>query len=195
MKYTQIPSNTFEQIQLNAGVLLTDFDPTTGELSLEDIIGATSGGVNFTDTPSFTDYGDDIDNCPKNTKELKRVDSREVKMTGTYITVNSNLVRDLIATADVSEVKTGEGSSATKVADKITPRDDIIDDDFKDLWWVGDYSNEDGGFIAIHMMNTLSTAGFQIQSGDKSKGNFSFEYTAHYSIENQTQVPYEVYVA
>ena len=36
-------------------------------------------------------YGDDIDNCPKNTKELKKLDSWEAKMSGTFVTVTAEL--------------------------------------------------------------------------------------------------------
>ena len=49
-------------------------------------------------------------------------------------------------------------------------------------------------FIAIKIMNALSTGGFKIKSDDKSKGNFDFEYTGHYSIKNAETVPYEVYI-
>lgn len=188
MKFTQIPTNTFKELQLNAGVLLKDFSPSTATLNNSDIIGATSGGIQFTDTPSFKDYGEDIDNCPKNTLELKQIEDREVKISGTYITVNTDLVKSLIGSADVdSEDNT-----------KIIPRDTLSESDFDDIWWVGDYSDKNdasnGGFIAIHMKNALSTGGFQIQSGDKAKGTFAFEYTAHYSIANQNEVPYEVYL-
>ena len=185
MKFTQIPPEAFQELQLNAGVLLSSFTPGSGELQAEDILGATSGGVNFTATPSYTDFGEDIDNCPKNTKELKQLDSWEILMSGTYVTVNANQVKSLIGPADVSTTK-------------ITPRNDLADTDFADIWWVGDYSDkngeENGGFIAIHMLNTLSSGGFQIQSGDKAKGQFAFEYTAHFSIKAQDTVPFEVYV-
>ena len=43
-------------------------------------------------------------------------------------------------------------------------------------------------------MNALSTGGFQIQTGDKTKGQFAFEYTAHYSMKNQDKVPFEIYI-
>ena len=49
MKFTQIPTTTFEQIQLNAGILCSGFAPATGTVS--GLIGATTGGINFTDTP------------------------------------------------------------------------------------------------------------------------------------------------
>lgn len=189
MKYTQIPQDTFNNIQLNAGVLLKGFAPENGTLKATDILGATSGGVNFTATPSFIDYGEDIDNCPKNMKELKQLDGWEAKMSGTFVTVTAELAAKLTGAADTA-------------TDKVTPRNDLKASDFADLWWVGDYSavNEDGtkganaGFCAIHLLNSLSTGGFQIQSGDKAKAQFAFEFTGHYSMDNPETVPFEIYV-
>ena len=45
------------------------------------------------------------------------------------------------------------------------------------------------------MMNTLSTGGFQVASSNRAKGQFAFEFTAHYSMNEQDTVPFEVYVA
>ena len=185
MKYAKIPETTFQNLQLNAGVLLSAFDPGTATVANESIIGATTGGVNFTATPTFSDYGEDIDNCPKNMMELKKLDSWEISMGGTYVTVDANAVKSLVGAADVS-------------GNKITPRNDVLLSDFTDVWWVGDYSDKNGetngGFVAIHMMNALSTGGFAIQSSDNGKGNFAFTYTAHYSMDAQDTVPFEVYV-
>ncbi len=185
MKYTKIPETAFQNLQLNAGVLLSTFNPESATVANESIIGATTGGINFTATPTFSDYGDDIDNCPKNMKELKKLDSWEISLSGTYVTVDANAVKALVGAADVS-------------GNKITPRNDLKLTDFTDVWWVGDYSDQNGetngGFVAIHMMNALSTGGFAIQSNDNGKGNFAFTYTAHYSINAQDTVPFEVYV-
>ena len=185
MKYTKIPETTFQNLQLNAGVLLSAFNPESATVANESIIGATTGGVNFTATPTFSDYGEDIDNCPKNMMELKKLDSWEISMSGTYVTVDANAVKSLVGAADVS-------------GNKITPRNDVLLSDFTDVWWVGDYSDKNGetngGFVAIHMMNALSTGGFAIKSSDNGKGNFAFTYTAHYSMSAQETVPFEVYV-
>lgn len=191
-KFTQIPTNTFKKLQLNAGILTTNFDPVTGELTASNIIGATSGGVSFEATPSFSDFGEDIDNCPKNTKELKRLDSWEAKMSGSFVTMDTTAAVSVIGTAAV----------ASDDQTKVVPRNSVDAEDFKDIWWVGDYSdvNEDGssagkaGFIAVKLINALSTGGFKIQSGDKAKGTFEFEYTGHYSIENTNIVPFELYI-
>lgn len=188
MKFTQIPTNTFKEIQLNAGILLTDFAPATATVDADDILGATSGGVNFNATPAFKDYGEDIDNCPKNTKELKKLEDWDVKISGTFATVNTALAKSLLAAADI-------GSTDTT---KITPRNALAATDFDDIWLVGDYSDKNGatngGFVAIKLINALSTGGFQMQTADKDKGKFSFEYTAHYSMSAPETVPFEVYI-
>lgn len=191
-KFTQIPIDTFKKLQLGAGLLTSEFDPATGELTASNIVGATSGGVSFEATPSFSDFGEDIDNCPKNTKELKELDSWETKMSGSFVTMDT--------TAAVSVV--GAASVASDDPTKVVPRNSVNDTDFKDIWWVGDYSdvNEDGssagkaGFIAIRLIDALSTGGFKIQSGDKAKGTFEFEYTGHYSIKHIDTVPFELYI-
>ena len=188
MKYTKIPETTFQNLQLNAGVLLSSFNPASATVSDEAIIGATTGGINFTATPTYTDFGEDIDNCPKNMKELKKLDSWEAKCSGTFVTVDTAVAKSLIGAADI-------GPSDTT---KVTPRNDLAQADFSDIWIVGDYSDKNGdtngGFIAIHMMNALSTGGFQIKTADKEKGQLAFEYTAHYSMSAQDTVPFEVYV-
>ena len=186
MKFTQIPTDTFENLQMNAGILLDEFTPSTGVIG--KIIGATTGGINFTATPTYSDYGEDIDNCPKNMKELKKLDSWEATLSGTFASVSASLAKTLIGAADA------DSSDATH----IVPRNDILETDFQDIWWVGDYSNlngdTNGGFCAVHLINALSTGGFQIQSTDKAKGQFAFSFTGHYSMDDQSRVPFEIFV-
>ena len=188
MKYTQIPANTFKELQLNAGILTSNFAPTTGTVESNTMLGATSGGISFAATPTYADWGDGIDNCPKNMMELKKLESWEIKMSGTFLTVNTAQAKSLMAAADI-------GSSDTT---KVTPRNDVALTDFNDIWWIGDYSDKNGatngGYIAIHMMNALSTGGFQLQSSDKAKGQFAFEYSAHYSMDAADTVPFEIYI-
>ena len=181
MKYTQIPISTFQQLQINAGMLLKKFDPETTPVE-GDKLGATTGGINFTATPTYSDYGEDIDNCPKNTLELKRQDDVEVKLSGTFVTINTAACKQLVGAADVS----------TTDPNKIIPRRDLALEDFQDLYWVGDYGATDGGYVLIKIMNALSTGGFQLKSTDKAKGQFAFEFTGHYSMSKQNIVPYEI---
>lgn len=186
MKYTQIPVNTFKELQMNAGILVDTFNPATGVIG--NLIGATTGGVNFADNVTYTDLGEDIDNCPKNMMELKQLESHEVTMGGTFLTVTAASAKRLAAVADV------DPDDATH----IIPRNDVLTRDFSDLWWIGDYSDvntgDNAGFLAIHLMNALNTGGFQIQSTDKAKGNLAFTFTGHYSMAEQDKVPYEIYI-
>ena len=187
MKYTQIPVNTFKELQMNAGIIASTFDPATGEVS--DLLGATTGGITFKDAMSFVDLGDDIDNCPKNMMELKKLDKHDVSMSGTFVTMTASTAHTLAAAADVDD----------QDETHIVPRNDLdITKDFQTLWFIGDYSDKnDGssaGFLAIKLLNALNTGGFQIKSSDKAKGQFAFEFTGHYTMEDQDKVPYEIYI-
>lgn len=183
MKFTKIPETTFKNIQLNAGILVKGFDPDTQEIT--GMLGATTGGISFTATPTFEDFGEDIDNCPKNTMELKKLTEWEVSLSGTFVTITAETAHLLAGAADIS-------------GDKIIPRKDVLLTDYQDIWWVGDYSDvNDGvsaGFCAVHMLNALNTGGFQIQTNDKGKGNFAFEFTGHVSMDHQDVVPFEIYI-
>lgn len=182
-KFTKLPETAFEKLQMNAGVICTTFTPGTGTIG--DILGATTGGVNFATNPTYTDFGEDVDNCPNNMKELKELESMDPTMSGTFLSVDAALVKALVGPADVAETT------------KIVPRSELANTDFTDIWWVGDYSDvntgENAGYLAIHLMNALNQSGFQIQSTKNGKGQFSFEYHAHYSISAQETVPFEIY--
>lgn len=191
MAYTKIKEDTFETLALNAGVLLSTFNPAEPAVLSTNIIGSTTGGLNFNAAPSFIDFGEDIDNCPKNTKELMQLDDWEITLSGTFITADTAVAQRLIGLADIDGTDTS----------KVTPRSTINSTDFKDVWLVVDYSdknitgtNKTAGHLAIHMMNVLSTGGFQVQTADKEKTQFAFEFTAHYSIDAQETVPFEVYI-
>lgn len=185
MKFTQIPNDTFEKLQLNAGILVDEFTPATGVIG--NLLGATTGGVSFASNPSYTDFGEDVDNCPNNTKELKHLDGFDPQMAGTFLTCTPSVLKSLVGPADIS------ASDATRVI----PRNQLLASDFEELWWIGDYSDvntgANAGFLAIHLMNALNQAGFQITSAKNAKGQMAFEYHGHYSVADQDTVPFEIY--
>lgn len=186
MEYTKVASNAFQLMQMNAGIVLKDFDPSDGSYQEEDIIGATTGGITFNSNPEYTDFGEDVDNVPANTKQLKRITSYDPVISGTLLTVNAALVAKLVGGADVDSTK-------------ITPRDTLTDADFDDIWFVGDYSDQNkgsgsAGFVAIHIMNAMNTTGFQLQTAKNGKGQCAFEFHGHYDLEDVETVPFEIYV-
>lgn len=185
-KFTRVPDDTFEKLQLNAGILVDAFTPATGVIG--NILGATTGGIQFSTNPEFTDFGEDIDNVPNNMMELKHLNQFDPQMSGTFLTCTPALAKSLVGAADI------DSGDATRVI----PRAELLASDYDDVWWIGDYSDvntgANAGFIAIHLMNALNTAGFQIQSTKNEKGQLAFEYHGHYSIAAQDTVPFEIYV-
>lgn len=185
-KYTRVPTDTFEKLQLNAGILVDSFTPSTGVIG--NILGATTGGINFTSNPEFTDFGEDVDNVPNNMKEFKHLKQYAPQMAGTFLTCSPSLAKMLVGAADI------DSQDSTHVV----PRAELLSTDFEEVWWIGDYSDvntgDNAGFLAIHLMNALNNAGFQIQSTKDEKGQMAFEYHGHYSVEEQDTVPFEIYV-
>lgn len=185
-KYTQVPADAFSHLGFNAGIMVKNFDPATGEVS--GLMGATTGGLSFEATPEFQDFGDDVDNLPKNTKEMKQINDITVHVSGTLLTLTAQTAKSLMAAADIDPTDTT----------KIIPRMNLTDADFDDIWIVTDYSDTnqgvDAGFVAIHLMNVLNTGGFRITTADRAKTQWPFDYTAHYTMVDPDEVPYEVYV-
>lgn len=184
-KFTVIPQDTFAGLQLDAGVLLKKFTPATPTAPAdEDIICATTGGINATCVPTYSDLGEDVDNCPVNMKELKHLDSWECKLSFTSLGLSANAIKLALGAADIGD------TSASK-QDTITPRRDLKQTDFTDLWWVGDRA--DGGCVAIQIKNALSTGGFSLQTTKNGKGQLSVELTGHVSIDAQDTMPMVFY--
>ena len=124
--------------------------------------------------------GKDVDNCPANMLELKKLDSWECKIAFTALDASAENIALALGAADVS-------------GDKVVPRRSIKTTDFKDIWWVGDTAS--GGMVAVKLMNALSTGGFSFQSTKNGKGQLSVELTGHVSLANQDVMPMEFYSA
>lgn len=180
-KFTKISQSTFDTLELDAGVILKTFSPDApAEPNDADIVCATTGGINATCTPTYSDWGSDVDNAPANTKELKHLDGWEAKLAFAAISVTPETIKMALGAADVSGTQ-------------ITPRRDLKQTDFTDvIWWVGDLA--DGGMVAVKLMNALGN-GFSLQTSKNSKGQLTVELTGHVSIAQQDKVPMEFYVA
>lgn len=190
MKYTKVATDAFEKLTLNAGIICRSFNPETAEVT--DIIAATSGGITFAENPTYTDFGEDVDNVPANTKQLLRITAYDPVISGTQLTLDDAAIADLIGGADI-------GTESAAGVKKITPRSVLKPADFKDVWFIVDYSDintgTDAGFVAIHLMNALNRTGFQLQTGKNSKGQDTFEYHGHYDITDDDQTPpFEVFI-
>lgn len=181
-KFTVIPQNTFQELQLDAGVLLRRFDPTAVAAPAdEDIICATTGGINVSCVPTYSDMGADVDNCPANMMELKNLDYWACSMAFTSLGTSSESIKMALGAADIDSNNTA----------KIIPRRSLKQTDFADVWWVGDRA--DGGLVAVRLMNALSTGGFTLQTTKNGKGQVSVTLTGHVSMKFQDTMPMEFY--
>lgn len=179
-RFTKIPQSTFDDLQLDAGVLLKRFNPNNPTAPADaDIVCATTGGVNPSCVPSYSDFFEDVDNAPVNVKEGKHLDGWDCKLSTTSLGTSPELIRLALGAADVN-------------GNAVIPRRDLsVDDDFSDLWWVGDKA--DGGLVAIQLRNALSTGGFSLQTTKNGKGQIALELTGHVSINDQNTVPMQFY--
>lgn len=181
-KFTKIPQNTFDALQMDAGVLLKRFDPSNPVPPADaDIICATTGGINPVCEPTYSDFGEDVDNVPNNMMEFKHLDGWNCSISTTGLGTSPELIKLALGAADL------DGET------KIVPRQNVLLTDYSDLWWVGDKAN--GGFVAIRLMNALSTAGFSLQTTKNAKGTVALTITGHVSINAQSVVPMEFYSA
>ena len=209
--YGIIPPNTFKQLILEAGILVTDFDPATG--TYNGFIGATSGGVSFKSNPNGVDFGEDVDNAPANTMQFRRRIHYDPVLSGTLVSLGAAALQGLIGAADIADLTSATNTANADVTGlspspstapvtslkRITPSEDILSGDFiPDLWLVADYTNDHNpgtgaGCVAIHLMNAFNTTGLQIQTQKNKKGTLPFEFHAFYDADNITAVPFEIY--
>lgn len=181
-KFTVIPQDAFSGLQLDAGVLLKTFDPAKPSAPADaDIICATTGGINAVCKPTFSDFGEDVDNVPNNMKEFKHLDGWECSFSTTSLGTTPALIRLALGCADID----------TEDTTKIVPRMDLEQTDFTDIWWVGDRA--DGGLVAIQLKNALSTDGFSLKTTKNGKGQIALTITGHVSINAQKEVPMVFY--
>lgn len=180
--FTAISSTAFQELQTDAGMLLKTFDPDNPASPADaDIICATTGGINPTCVPQYSDYGEDVDNVPANMMELKHLDGWQCGIATTCLNMTASSIKLALGAADID-------------GNKITPRRDLELTDFEDeVWWVGDISG--GGMAAIKLMNVLSSGGFSLQTTKNGKGQIAISLMGHVSLDAQNVVPMEFYVA
>lgn len=180
--FTQIPEDTFNDLQLDAGVLLNTFNPASPAIADNAIITATTGGITALCQPTFADFFEDVDNAPNNTKEGKQITGWDCRISTTAIGTSPELIKMSLGAADIDGTNTS----------KIVPHRNLALTDFTDaIWWVGDKA--DGGMVAVKLINALSTGGFNLKTTKNGKGQLTLEITGHVSISAQNVVPMEFY--
>jgi hypothetical protein len=149
----------------------------------EDIICPTTGGITAACVPTFSDMGEDVDNCPVNLLELKHLDSWACTLEFTSLGTSPRSIRLALGAADI------DSDDPTH----IIPRKALKVSDASDVWWVGDRA--DGGMVAVCLKKALSTSGFSLKTTKSGKGNTSVTLTGHVTVDTQDEVPMEFWSA
>lgn len=192
---TGLRASTFENLQLNAGMFLVNFDYSTAtdaatlgallktereKTSGSALIGATRGGGTFVCTPNTRSI--EADGKREEWKGSSVNDGWTIKLTTTLLEINATNLKRSFGTADVTD---------TEKKHTIKIRTDIKDADYiESLVWVGDTSK---GYVLIAIKNALNTAGATLTWTDKGEGTIPVEFTAHQDgLETDGYAPCEV---
>ena len=197
-EYMKVPADTFETIQMDAGIICTSFTPSTGAFS--GIVAAIgSDGFAFKSNPTFEDFGEDIGNVPPNTWQMKRVKYYDPTVTGNYKNVTAALLKALEAGSSFA----ASGTPAVEDQTHIVPSHVLKEGNFTDLYFIGNYSNHNtgvgssgayAGYMVVHLKKALNVTGFSWQTVKDGKGTFAFEYHGHYDLNNMDDPPFEYYI-
>nr|DAZ42392.1 MAG TPA: major tail protein [Caudoviricetes sp.] len=192
---TGLRASTFENLQLNAGMFLANFDYSTAtdaatlgallktereKTSGSALIGATRGGGTFVCTPNTRSI--EADGKREEWKGSSVNDGWTIKLTTTLLEINATNLKRSFGTADVTD---------TEKKHTIKIRTDIKDADYiESLVWVGDTSK---GYVLIAIKNALNTSGATLTWTDKGEGTIPVEFTAHQDgLETDGYAPCEV---
>lgn len=191
---TGLRPETFENLQLNAGVFLEGFDASKYEdaAALEDavlaaleagtgVLGATIGGGSFVCEPSIRQMEADGMRYPVIGSTAN--DMWTVRLTGTMKEVTPDNFKRVLITCDMDTSKTNITT--------LTVRTDIKRTDYiPRMSWIGDTSK---GFVMIELDNVLNIDGATFSFTDRNEGTLPFNFQAHLSdITKMDHAPFRI---
>ena len=189
-----IRSDAFNNLQLNAGVFLVNYDYSsiTDSTALKtaiataistpaNILGVTRGGGSFTVTRETRTP--EVDGMRYPFKGADFVDSVDAYLSGTLLEVVPNNFKLLLGTGDVAT----SGKKTTITMHTAVQSTDYI----THLCWVGDLA--DGRAVLIELDNAFNTADFSLTFTDKGEGTMTFEFHARQaSVADYDNAPFRV---
>lgn len=193
-----IREETFENLQLNAGIVLKNCDYSTianaGALktaiaaavsgtsgALGTLVGATRGGGSFTVTREMR--VPEVDGRRYGFKGDTFVDSVEAQLSTTLI----EMTPDNLVDAFGSATATTSGAKTTIKLGTVIDTDDYL----TNICWVGDMA--DGRYVLICLKNALNQADFTLTWTDKGEGTLPVEFHAKQAdVNDYDYAPFEI---
>ena len=191
-------SETFDNLQLNAGIFLKDLNYATvtdstalktaianiisgGTSPIGEMIGATRGGGTFTVTRDIRTP--EIDGMRYKFKKGDFIDSVDAYISTTLVEVTPENVCAVLGV----QTPTASGKKTTiKLPTALT------DDSYMDnICWIGDLA--DGRLVLICLKNAINTADFTFTFSDKSEGTLAVEFHATQAeVNDYDEAPFEI---
>lgn len=196
---TPVRPQTFENLQLNAGAVVKNFDVSTYTdystlkealfAAVKDstkALGATRGGGTFTATPTMRSI--EADGKRYEFKGSTVIDAWDIKLTATLMEITPDNFALSLGTAEKTEDKSFTVGKKTT----IKLRTSIKDEDYiQNLVWFGNTSK---GFVAIALDNALNNTGVTLTFSDKGEGTIPVEFHAYQdTVENNEYAPCAIY--
>ena len=170
----KVKANTFEKIELGAGLLLNKFT-NYASIADEDIICATRNGGTLNVPASLRNIS--VDGIRTNTVESYVNDGWTPTLAFTALTSTPEMVQMALGIADIDP--------DTK---KVIPKHIADSKYFKDVYWVGERS--DGAIIVFYIGKALSTGGLSWKRNDKGESESSITLTGNYTAADQDTAPF-----
>ena len=189
---------TFQNLQLNAGILLKNCDysdiANAGALktaisaavagtsgALGTMIGATRGGGSFTVTREMR--VPEVDGRRYGFKGDTFVDSVEAQLSTTLIEITP----DAFTLALGSTTTTGSSPKVTIKLDTVIGTEDYL----TNICWVGDMA--DGRYVLICLKNAINQADLTLTFTDKGEGTLPVEFHAKQAgVNDYDTAPFEI---
>lgn len=188
-----IRAEGFNNLQLNAGVFLKNFDYSNiaNAAALKTAVAAavTEG----TKLLGFTRGGGSF-NVTRKMREPE-VDGRRYSFVGGRFVDSADpyLSTTLLETTPENFVTALGSATATTTGKKTVVKMNtaIQDTDYEDIVWVGDLA--DGRYVAIKLYNALNTSDFTFTFTDNGEGTYTVEFHAHQSdVQDYDEAPFEI---
>ena len=199
---TGLRAETFDNLQLNAGVVIKDLvytgtgaptDATTLKALISGIIagtvtnkgtllGATRGGGTFTVTRETRTP--EIDGMRYGFKGSDFVDSADAYLSTTLLEVTPDNIATLLATG----VATTSGDVTTVKMNTAISTEDYLDN----VCWIGSVGSS-GKLMMIVLKNAINTADFTFTYTDKGEGTLAAEFHARQAaVDDYDEAPFEI---
>lgn len=189
---TGFTADAADNFIFDSGVLFRNVtNPAAGDLSAmtaENFIGATTGGIEFTASPSLIDLFEDVDGAYGKFKGGDVIETWEISMNATLLEATAKNLAMAIGPATITD-----NSDMTK-GKTITPENCIDDNHYANNICLFATKKGFDKPIVIEMTNVMNGNGISLTTNSKNKGTVEVELSPRFDLANPNVVPFKIHV-